>query len=62
MESLTIQKLFDAKNRQFEIPAYQRSYSWGKTQIEQFIDDLRNASSHYYLGLFFLNPRLVIHC
>ena len=52
MESLTIQKLFDAKNRQFEIPAYQRSYSWGKTQIEQFIDDLRNASSQYYLGHF----------
>ncbi|MBQ4214938.1 MAG: DUF262 domain-containing protein, partial [Bacteroidales bacterium] len=52
MESLTIQKLFDAKNRQFEIPAYQRSYSWGKTQIEQFIDDLRNAYSQYYLGHF----------
>lgn len=52
MESLTIQKLFDAKNRQFEIPAYQRSYSWGNTQIEQFIDDLRNASSQYYLGHF----------
>lgn len=52
MESLTIQKLFDAKNRQFEIPAYQRSYSWGKTQIEQFIDDLRNASLQYYLGHF----------
>ena len=52
MESLTIQKLFDAKNRQFEIPAYQRSYSWGKAQIEQFIDDLRNASSQYYLGHF----------
>ena len=51
MESLTIQKLF-AANRQFEIPAYQRSYSWGKTQIEQFIDDLRNASSQYYLGHF----------
>ncbi len=52
MEQLTIQKLFDAKNRQFEIPAYQRSYSWGKIQIEQFIDDLRNASSQYYLGHF----------
>lgn len=52
MESLTIQKLFDAKNRQFEIPAYQRSYSWGETQIKQFIDDLRNASSQYYLGHF----------
>lgn len=52
MESLTIQKLFDAKNRQFEIPAYQRSYSWGSKQIYQFIDDLKNATSQYYLGHF----------
>lgn len=52
MESLTIQKLFDAKNRQFVIPAYQRSYSWGKKQISQFIEDLRNATSQYYLGHF----------
>lgn len=52
MESLTIQKLFDAKNRQFEIPAYQRSYSWESKQINQFIEDLKNASSQYYLGHF----------
>lgn len=52
MESLTIQKLFDAKNRQFEIPAYQRSYSWGKKQVEQFVEDLKNATSSYYLGHF----------
>lgn len=52
METLTIQKLFDAKNRKFEIPAYQRSYSWGKEQIMQFIEDLKNASNKYYLGHF----------
>lgn len=52
MESLTIQKLFDAKNRRFEIPAYQRSYSWEKKQIIQFIEDLKDATSQYYLGHF----------
>jgi len=50
MESLNIQKLFDSKNRQFEIPSYQRSYSWGMKQIEQFVEDLKTASSQYYLG------------
>lgn len=52
MEATTIQALFDAKNRKFRIPAYQRSYSWGEKQIKQFIDDLKNASSQYYLGHF----------
>lgn len=52
MEALTIQKLFDAKNRRFRIPAYQRSYSWEEKQIKQLIEDLENAGKHYYLGHF----------
>ncbi len=52
MDSLNIQKLFDAKNRQFEIPAYQRAYSWEEKQIKQFIEDLKSATTHYYLGHF----------
>ncbi|HOI27600.1 MAG TPA: DUF262 domain-containing protein, partial [Paludibacteraceae bacterium] len=44
--------LFDAKNRKFEIPAYQRSYSWEDKQINQFIEDLKNANAQYYLGHF----------
>lgn len=52
MDSLNIQKLFDAKNRQFEIPAYQRAYSWEEKQIKQFIEDLKTATTHYYLGHF----------
>jgi len=51
MES-TIQKLFDRKNRSFEIPSYQRSYSWDEEQINQFIDDLTEVNYNYYLGHF----------
>lgn len=51
MES-TINKLFDSKNRRFEIPSYQRAYSWEDKEINQFIEDLKNAESQYYLGHF----------
>jgi uncharacterized protein with ParB-like and HNH nuclease domain len=51
MES-TISHLFDSKNRKFEIPSYQRAYSWDKEEIDQFIEDLENAEHHYYLGHF----------
>jgi uncharacterized protein with ParB-like and HNH nuclease domain len=51
MES-TINKLFDSKNRKFEIPSYQRAYSWDDKQVNQFIEDLKTAQNHYYLGHF----------
>jgi uncharacterized protein with ParB-like and HNH nuclease domain len=51
MES-TINKLFDSKNRRFEIPSYQRAFSWEDKQINQFIEDLKNADNQYYLGHF----------
>lgn len=51
MES-TINKLFDSKNRKFEIPSYQRAYSWDDKQVNQFIEDLKTAENHYYLGHF----------
>lgn len=57
MEPNTIGKLFNWKNRVFEIPSYQRAYSWGKTQINQFIEDLQNADSHYYLGHFLFEKK-----
>lgn len=52
MEITNISSLFCVKGIRFKIPAYQRSYSWGETQINQFIEDLENASSQYYLGHF----------
>lgn len=53
MESINIQKLFSL-NGVYVIPSYQRAYSWGKRQREQFIQDLREASGKYYLGHFLL--------
>lgn len=55
--SSTISKLFDSKNRKFEIPSYQRSYSWEEKQILQFIEDLKNAETQYYLGHFLFSTK-----
>ena len=56
MES-TINKLFDSKNRKFEIPSYQRAFSWEEKQINQFIEDLKNAKNLYYLGHFLFEEK-----
>lgn len=56
MES-TISKLFDSKNRKFEIPSYQRAYSWEEKQIVQFLEDLKNAENQYYLGHFLFETK-----
>lgn len=56
MES-QICKLFDSKNRRFEIPSYQRAYSWEEKQINQFIEDLGNARNNYYLGHFLFEEK-----
>ena len=36
----------------FQIPEYQRAYSWEKPQWKQFLDDLQNVQEKYYLGHF----------
>ncbi|MDP2903163.1 MAG: DUF262 domain-containing HNH endonuclease family protein [Methylovulum sp.] len=56
MES-TIRKLFDSRNRKFEIPSYQRAYSWEDVQINQFIEDLQNAENQYYLGHYLFETK-----
>lgn len=42
--------LFGKEAIRFEIPKYQRAYSWGKDQWKQFLQDLKDAESGYYLG------------
>lgn len=46
-------------NNMFEIPRFQREYSWGNDEVEEFWTDLRGAleSESYFLGLMiFTNP------
>lgn len=41
----------------YEIPIYQRNYSWGTTQIETLIDDINNESKNYYIGNLLVNHK-----
>ena len=49
-ENYTLKKLIYGDT--FEIPEYQRAYSWEKPQWEQFIEDLQNVQEKYFLGHF----------
>jgi uncharacterized protein with ParB-like and HNH nuclease domain len=48
-----IKELF-SEYKKMEIPPYQRAYSWGEEQWEQFLDDLNEQKDNgkYYLGQF----------
>ena len=48
----TIKALFGMESLHFEIPKYQRAYSWERDQWEQFLEDLKDAETGYYLGHF----------
>lgn len=54
-EQLSIQTLFRAYK--FEIPSYQRAYSWEAPQLKQFVVDLQEASKRYYMGHFLFEGR-----
>lgn len=48
----TIRKLFSDQDRKYQIPTYQRSYSWERNHVSEFIQDLKDARTDYYLGHF----------
>lgn len=52
-QSLTIGELFGNKDALYQIPRYQRPYSWGEDQLNKLWDDLREAQQsepNYFLG------------
>lgn len=52
-QSLTIGALFGNKDALYQIPRYQRPYSWGEEQLSKLWDDLREAQQNepnYFLG------------
>lgn len=52
--SLTIEELLSPDTAEFEVPPFQRTYSWGADEINQLIDDVFGESSEvdlpYFLG------------
>lgn len=45
-------------NKTFEIPSYQRDYSWGRTQVDDLLNDIDEAVEgelSHYLGTFVLS-------
>ncbi len=42
-------------NNKFRIPEFQRNYSWGEDQIEDFWNDLMDDSDSNFIGSFVLN-------
>ena len=52
-QSLTIKSLFGNPDALYQIPRYQRPYSWGDEQLEKLWDDLTEAEltdPNYFLG------------
>jgi uncharacterized protein with ParB-like and HNH nuclease domain len=52
-QSLTIGELFGNKDALYQIPRYQRPYSWAEEQLNKLWDDLREAQQlepNYFLG------------
>jgi len=52
-QSLTIKQLFGNTDALYQIPRYQRPYSWGDEQLEKLWEDLTEASEkdpNYFLG------------
>ena len=62
-EVLSIAKLFSPNNGQaYLIPLYQRNYAWGKAEVSQLLNDVKDmaeqhAETPYYLGSLVVSQR-----
>ena len=61
VQEFSIEELFN-KSGNYIIPIYQRNYAWGKTEIQQLLQDLVDAQKHskdsnYYLGSLVVHKR-----
>lgn len=53
---MSLSEIFN--NRIFRIPDFQRGYSWGEDQLEDFWDDIQNLGENriHYIGLLTVEP------
>ncbi|MDE0119188.1 MAG: DUF262 domain-containing HNH endonuclease family protein [Bdellovibrionales bacterium] len=62
-ESLSIKNLFGSPDSLFEVPVYQRPYSWESEEVEQLWDDLyesyknQEKNHNYFLGSIITIPK-----
>ncbi len=54
-ENDTIVRVILTEHDKFRIPIYQRPYSWGIDQVEDFWNDLVSDTEEYFLGSIILN-------
>jgi hypothetical protein len=53
MKSSTVDEFFQQEDAKYQIPSYQRAYSWYEKQLSQWILDIKkvaNSNTSYYLG------------
>lgn len=55
LELISVEKIFDKVC--YEIPIYQRNYSWEATHIEQLMDDIYGFEGVYFLGNLIVNKK-----
>lgn len=56
-ESSQVRKIFiPGDDNYYNIPIYQRNYSWGYDNIETFFNDVNNEKEGYYIGNLLITP------
>lgn len=56
-ESSQVRKIFiPGDDNYYNIPIYQRNYSWGYDNIEAFFNDVNNEKEGYYIGNLLITP------
>ena len=56
-ESSQLRKIFiPGDDNYYNIPIYQRNYSWGYDNIETFFNDVNNEKEGYYIGNLLITP------
>ncbi len=54
-EKKTIEGILKGSDSQFSVPSYQRSFDWGKSELQELIDDLRETKDSDNKELFLGN-------
>ena len=54
-ERKTVEDILSSSKITYKVPTYQRSFDWGKEELQEFLDDLDEASENKKKDLFLGN-------